>query len=280
MVLCWLSIDPMADFVNYQSPYVMSDNNPVLNVDEYGLGILNAIGNLFKRLANGIANIGVTCECNKRTEQESLRDAFGRSDPSLNPFGGGSNSKPTPSPPPTGGEGRPVVDPIDNLNPAGIAMNSNDIQVPEINIPIPASYSQPTPSKPRPTPIPIIGYRARVSFNRDIEFGNSSSKLNTSHTEKTLRDLIKTLVDYPQLLVLISANVSVITDQSINRDTGMRVDGQEGTIGSLQSARARAIQRFLTKHGVNSKQILIGNGAIKTDGSNPDATFKLINPNK
>ncbi len=37
------TMDPMTDFVNHQSPYAMANNNPVANVDEYGLGILNAI---------------------------------------------------------------------------------------------------------------------------------------------------------------------------------------------------------------------------------------------
>jgi RHS repeat-associated protein len=250
-------IDPMADFVNYQSPYVMSDNNPVLNVDEYGLGILNAIGNLFKRLANGIANIGVTCECNKRTEQESLGDAFRRSDPSLNPFGGGSNSKPTPSPPPTGGEGRPVVDPIDNINPAGIAMNTNNIQVPEINIPAPRfSFSIDNNRLLEGNPI-----------NISVRFESNSEKLksdasNKAINDKTLNDLLKTLTDYPHIMLLIQGDVSNKNNPTWQEDTDIRINDGRGTVGQLQLSRAKAIKKFLVKRGIDPNRLSVGKGVI------------------
>lgn len=61
--------DPMADFVNYQSPYVANDNNPVLYVDEYGLGIFNVIGNLFRRAKNGIGRLfSNKCDCGRGGE--------------------------------------------------------------------------------------------------------------------------------------------------------------------------------------------------------------------
>ncbi|WP_317047321.1 RHS repeat domain-containing protein, partial [Flavobacterium branchiophilum] len=131
-------VDPMADFVNYQSPYVISDNNQVLNVDEYGLGILNVIGNLFKRLVGAIGSIGNDCSCNKYT-QESVGRAWRRADfPNLNKkindlFNGNGKSKPTPIS--TVEEERQPVIGI-NLDPIGIKMNDNfNIQAPEINIP-------------------------------------------------------------------------------------------------------------------------------------------------
>jgi RHS repeat-associated protein len=283
-IVRFTTIDPMADFVNYQSPYVFSDNNPVMNIDDDGLGILNVVGNLFKRLVGAIRSIGNDCSCNKYV-QESIARAWDRPDfPKVNNFiynlfDGSNSNNSTPTPSSIGREGRPQVVGIDTINPSGIAINNNiDIQAAEINIPTPRSS---TPS-PRPTPIPIIGNRDRIRFNRNVEFGNSSTKLNTPHTEKTLRDLIKTLVDYPQLIVFISANVSINTDQLLthNRDTGVRIDGENGTLGGLQLARAKAIQRFLIKRGVSPKQIIIKEGKIKTDGSNPDATFNLINPKK
>ena len=48
------TIDPLADIANYQSPYVVADNNPVVHVDIHGMGILNVLGNLWKRLKRGV----------------------------------------------------------------------------------------------------------------------------------------------------------------------------------------------------------------------------------
>ena len=47
----------MADFVNYQSPYAVADNNPIAYVDVYGLG--SGIGDWLRRLFGG------GCSCKK-----------------------------------------------------------------------------------------------------------------------------------------------------------------------------------------------------------------------
>ncbi|WP_417943019.1 DUF6443 domain-containing protein [Flavobacterium sp. RS13.1] len=268
------AIDPMADFVNYQSPYVFSDNSPIMNIDDDGLGILNVIGNLFRRLRNGIIDIACN-SCNPHRE-EDLITSWKNPDFGWYVSNKGSSRRYEKNDNTEEGKGRNPVEGID-LAPVGITTGGNGIESPEINIPTRHIAS---PSSRRRPPIPIIGNRAIVSFNRAIEFENSSTKLNTPHTEKTLRDLIKTLVDYPQLIVSISANVAIKTDMPLTRDTGVRMDGKDATIGDLQSARAKSIQRFLIKRGVNPKQILIKDGKIKTDGSNPDATFNLINTKK
>lgn len=44
----FINIDPLADIVNYQSPYVMADNNPIYYVDIHGLQ--SRPGNWFQRL--------------------------------------------------------------------------------------------------------------------------------------------------------------------------------------------------------------------------------------
>jgi len=44
----FMTIDPLADFVNYQSPYVIADNNPILYIDVHGLN--SRPGNWFQRL--------------------------------------------------------------------------------------------------------------------------------------------------------------------------------------------------------------------------------------
>ena len=54
--------DPMADFVNYQSPYVMADNNPVKYIDLYGLGKKKCgwLCRFFNRLIYGKKNVTPT----------------------------------------------------------------------------------------------------------------------------------------------------------------------------------------------------------------------------
>ena len=73
-------IDPIADLNHFESPYALADNNPVYFVDEYGLGVFNAIGNLWKRLKNVIHNAFVDCPGQKRRESESVAMAFRRPD--------------------------------------------------------------------------------------------------------------------------------------------------------------------------------------------------------
>ena len=274
-------IDPMADFVNYQSPYVMSNNNPIINVDEYGLGIFNVIGNLFSRLWGFISNIGNPCSCNSRT-QESVGGAWSRPDfPGVNAFindlfsGDGRNRNIVR---PTSGVKQRTKEEGTIINPAGLVIGDNTIGSQNVNIPIPATQNLKL-SKPKSKRIPMLGNRKTAIFNRDIEFESSSSKINISLTEKTLRDLVKTLIDYPQLIVSISANVAVVTDKPINSDTGIRVDGQNGTVGGLQLARATAIRHFLISRGVNPKQVSIGLGVIRINEGDPGATFKLTKSN-
>ncbi|MEN2402575.1 DUF6443 domain-containing protein [Flavobacterium sp. MC2016-06] len=268
----FLVIDPMADFVNYQSPFVFSDNNPVSNVDEYGLGIWNLVVNLFQRLFGAIGSLGNDCSCNKYT-QEDIGHAFRRADfPKLNEAIKDIWDRIIPP-----GRRPPIIGitlkPVDLVE-----FDDADFERPENHISKTTSNPPPPPRKKRE--IEPIKYKEGKTFNKEIEFGNSSSKLDPVHTEKTLRDLIKTLVDYPYLIVSISTNVSIIAPSGmvINSKTGAPVDGKSGTLGGLQSARTLAIQNFLIKRGVKPKQIIVKPGKIKTDGTNPDASFRVTNP--
>ncbi|WP_339883467.1 DUF6443 domain-containing protein [Polaribacter vadi] len=98
------TIDPLTDIANYQSPYVIADNNPVVFVDIHGLGILNVLGNLWRRLKNAVKN--VSRECNQPSGEESLFDSWRKPDfPGINKLineafkgkGGNKKSKDKPS---------------------------------------------------------------------------------------------------------------------------------------------------------------------------------------
>lgn len=249
-------VDPMADFVNYQSPYVISDNNPVLNVDEYGLGIFNVIGNLFSRLVGAIGSIGNDCSCNKYT-QESVGQAWRRADfPKLNEkindlFSGSGKSKPTPTS--TGGEGRPPAVGI-NLDPVGITMNDNiNIQAPEINIPTPRNLS-------RENNYGVLPTGTKIDIN--VRFKASSGVIDAGLSSDDLNSLLKTLVDYPQILLLIQGNVSNSGAPNMDKNTVIKIDNGQGKVGELQLLRAKAIKRFLVKNGIDPTRLSVGQGSI------------------
>ncbi|MBD3582197.1 DUF6443 domain-containing protein [Flavobacterium selenitireducens] len=273
------TMDPMADFTSYQSPYVVSDNNPVLNMDEDGLGFFNVIVNLLKRLWGAIQSIGNDCSCNKYT-QESVRGAWIRPDfPVINEwlsdvFDGGGNKRQTKK------ESKPVKDrdKLTALDMDGAGLVEGDNSISNVDITIPR-FVTPTP-RPKIKPVPTLDNKPieiGKTYNRHIQFAGNSSTLNLPLTERTMRDMLKTLKDFPQVHFMISTSVSVSSGRGATLNSLTTVDGKTGTLGGLMSARANAIYKFLIRRGVKPKQLSIGVGKIKTDGSQPDATFTVTN---
>ena len=76
----WLSVDPLMEKYPNISPYVYVSNNPIVAIDPDGRGILNVIGNIFKRATRSISNL-ITGDCNCRREKETIGDAWRRPDP-------------------------------------------------------------------------------------------------------------------------------------------------------------------------------------------------------
>ena len=75
----WLSTDPLAEKYKNLSPYIYVGNNPIVAIDPDGRGILNVIGNLFRRAKNGIKNIFCsTCDPHR---EESVYQSWKNPDP-------------------------------------------------------------------------------------------------------------------------------------------------------------------------------------------------------
>ncbi|MGV0996423.1 RHS repeat-associated core domain-containing protein [Empedobacter falsenii] len=263
------TIDPMADFVNYQSPYVMADNNPVIYEDVYGLGIINAIGNLLKRVFNGIAGAIIprsmqSCSCNYKTK-ESLGDAFRRPDFPGRGSNSSSRSPSSSSSTPSNGNNK-AVSTID-IPEAGLAINdfspeiSGNINIPNLSSQIPSKASNGANLFQE-----VVNRPTNNRIDMSIDFDNKSTNIRKSPlNEKALNDLVQVLQADAKLRVLIlgnvwSSNPSKTTDQTMGV-----INGSAGTVGDLKVGRARAVEAFLIERGVDPKRVRVGSGRTGSD---------------
>ncbi len=248
--------DPMQVFDMWQSSYAYANNNPVLYQDEYGLGILNVIGNLFQRTIHFVTNIfNNECRCSQSFPGESIGDAFRRPD---FPSNGGGRSRGNSNPSPQNNTPTQSVSAIAS-NTAGVILPDFSNNFPEIN-----PSAMPSPNilgrNRNPDDIARPPLPTNVEFRRNIEFNqNSTSFYDRALTEKTLYDLISTLQEHAELRLIISGN-STYTQ---NDNFGVKIDGKDGTVGSLKLGRAGAIKKLLIKKGINPSRILIKKGKEK-----------------
>ncbi|WP_264524260.1 DUF6443 domain-containing protein [Flavobacterium sp. N502536] len=258
-------IDPMADFVNYQSPYVVSDNNPIYNVDEYGLGILNVLGNIFRRIGNGIKQVINGKDCSCVVKEDSLYKSW--IDPDF-PSSGGGRSKPVYVKKTEESRETPGKIPELTLGSTGLVIGDNpEPKTSEFDIPTP-----PVPSFTKSVTPPL--YKAGKIININVRFNPNSSILNSSASDKTLNDLLKTLTDYPQILLLIKGNVSIANNPDWKSDTDIAINGGRGTVRDLQLLRAKAIKQFLVKRGIDPNRLSVGAGVLGKDTKSASAVSR------
>lgn len=246
--------DPMADFINYQSPYVVSDNNPVLYVDEYGLGIFRAIGNLFSRGAFAVKKLfsGKNCNCSQ-FQGESLADAWSQPDfPALsNLFSGngrrnnGNNSNSTATEKPFKGDMVTAIgiQPIENATP--------NFNLPEISIPVHVD-NKPEVKKPR---VPVFrGNKIPAGTSIELNFRFVASEFKPEGSDsnlKILNDLVKTLKEYPELKIVIEGNMKTFDADS---DIFKSNEG-EMSVSKFKSERAKAFMKLLQNKGISPSRL-------------------------
>ncbi len=246
--------DPMADFVNYQSPYVASDNNPVLYRDEYGLGILNVIGNLFRRAKNGVKRIfsGKNCNCGGR--EESIAESWEKPD-----FGWYGSDK---------GSSRsykvvrePFMGELQNyltLQPF------KALQPPTVNFKLPMMFED-----------------FDFILNVNISFKSSSDVIRDSKKNNEVFDyILKTLKEYPQITLFIRGNgVFDKPNVIMNRDSQAYLNNISTTVSALMLARARAIEAYLIRNGIDWRRIKVAEGDVlnnKGRGNNSIINFRNV----
>jgi RHS repeat-associated protein len=258
--------DPMADFINYQSPYVASDDNPVLYRDEYGLGIFNVIGNLFRRAKNGVKKLfsGNNCDCGGR--EESISDSWRREDfPAINEalsnlFSGngrrnsGNNSNSTATEKPFRGDMVTAIDiqPIENATP--------NFNLPEIRTYV-YDTNKPEVKKPRKPKFRGSPVEANSTLNLNITFQRSRYLVEpTDSNLKIINDLVKTLKEYPEIKIVISGNM-----WSRDPDNAV-VNTMEGetSVVNFKSERAKAILKILQGKGIPASRIQTKPGNSKS----------------
>lgn len=281
----FMVIDPMADFFNNQSPYSMANNNPVQNVDYYGLGIFNAIGNIFKRIGRGIGSL-FNCGCLGNGEIESVREAFIRSD---NILPERKKRKPKARKPAPSNRTRPGplygVRSVGSPDAQGISLaGTPDFSTTSLASPISIPNFKPTPAPTRralPLPGPSDNDLASLNVNVNVPFKINSSRIDRENISglsiEMIQKIVNTLKEYPQIKIAIDANYGS-DSSSHTTSTLVNYDGSplgKAKIGHILSKRATKIIDLLTKAGVSGNQLIKGNGTISNSG--PVVKFKVIN---
>ena len=252
------TLDPMAVFTPGISPYTYADDNPVNNVDYYGLGKEERIKRRMERQ-------------NRRRIRKAHRDA--------KPEGKGNKYNPNfitygpHEPRSASGGGIPYAAPLILGPPAGnyelITSNEN---IPMLEVKIP----DPLPLEHNIYDLPIPQYRDKdfpAAISVDLPFEINSYELDEDKAGKLLSDLIKSLQDYPQLQILIMVNTA----------DGYHVPGKlygsskevldQHGIRELMNNRANAIYQYLIRKGVNPSQLKYGPGKHYDDPSKRKAVF-------
>nr|WP_255350300.1 RHS repeat-associated core domain-containing protein [Flavobacterium sp. 316] len=270
----FMVMDPMADFVNYQSPYVANDNNPVLYRDEYGLGILNVIGNLFRRAKKGIKRIFSGNNCNCGGKEESISGSWRREDfPKLNKTisdlfsGSGKRNKSS--------NNQSLVEPTfrgEEQYAVEIEEIVSNIIVPEISN---YKYYIPPKDKSKKTKEPRIPVfqgrkvRANTTINLNITFMASRYLVEPTNSNlKIINDLVKTLKEYPEVKIIIEGNM--LTNNADN-DVVKTLEG-DISVSNFKSERAKAIVKMLQNHGISPSRITTKPG--DSNSMSIDAQFK------
>ncbi len=257
--------DPMAVFTPGISPYSYADDSPVNNIDYYGLGTPTWL----RKVRNFVAPIfgyrGMGKNINYRWQKHTRLGFIQKPKKATH----ASRTTNTITSTPREEIEIPFLEPKEAYIPTG---------EPDLNMTF-RPLSPPTPEY-RGNPIPPD---KPYTFSASINFEFKSDRYDLEGTEKTLSDLVKTLIDYPQLEVIICGNawgdVSNVTNSTDVWDRNSRLNGTPSTLGGLAGARAVAIKKYLEGKGISSSRIKAWRGNVYPDSKRGQSTsFELKNP--
>ncbi len=244
----FMVIDPMADFVTYQSPYVMADNNPVYFVDEYGFGKCGWLCRTFNKLVFGKDKL-IKQDVNKGRLKSKYSQGTGwvRNDKKPKEDKEGCTDCGAPKTRlnlPNFDFGNSGIGQVDgpNFGPTIV----NPLETPE----------RPTPRRDGIFRVPTVAGQS-LTTPVNVRFtGNQGTILNRNHpvSQRTLTALLATLTADPNLSILISSNYFT------TGSTAWPAAQQRGN--AQNSARANAIRAFLEQNGIDPSRINIGQGTL------------------
>jgi len=270
----FMVVDPMTDFFNNQSPYVMANNNPVGYVDLYGFGIWNWLKAVGSKVGNSVKKLFSGNQCACSSSGDSLAQAWRRPD-NIFPISSSrkrkrrNRRKATTSTTSVvdNSPNIPNVDASIGLSPLVLATQ----QLPElgvlnsrpVKVPIPPPINRIVDDvNESDTAAPIIDINFNIPFKK-----NSTTLQDGSGAIKILSDLVKTLKEYPQMKIIVEGTFGIDgwTNQQkkgVNLQTTVPVNGGKGPIEWLTGGRANAIIKILKGQGIDAKQLIKGNGII------------------
>ncbi|OED41228.1 hypothetical protein AB832_03385 [Flavobacteriaceae bacterium (ex Bugula neritina AB1)] len=273
----FMVIDPMADFINNQSPYMFAYNNPIQFIDEYGLGgctecsffgkIFRAIGSIFRKDDPSKENNSIAAGNTKRNQSR----ATGRKKPKRKKQKG--TTPPPPNPDPSGAVQKDAFA-VAKFDIQSLVLEQS--QLPEIvEIPDPRPT---TPNITLPGGVPrVIAAGSNISVPTHIQFtGDGTDLAIDAMTKRTLNAIIKTLTDYPQIKLEVYVNYTGVN--SLRSDPNF-----EQRVSSQTNKRGRKIVEFLIRRGVNPNRVRARQGETIFEKRKQNNTrrntqnFKIIN---
>ena len=241
----FMNIDPMADFVNYQSPYVVADNNPVAFIDLYGLGKNGKCGffcRLFNRAVYGKNNVF-------RSGPNKGRRKKGRSR--------GTSLVYSPSGPNSNGSNTDDDDDDNDSETGSTRVNINFSDFTTSIAGVQGPNFGPTFATAKEEDVRFKGKKiednTRLTVPAGIEFGGKNGNkfdTNLNINNKTLNAIVKTLKDYPHVKLFMLINRFKERHSSVTNNEAAEKDRLRGI-----SIRARSIIQFLESKGINPNRI-------------------------
>ncbi|WP_103864248.1 DUF6443 domain-containing protein [Aquimarina sp. I32.4] len=258
----FMVVDPMADFINNESPYSLANNNPIQFIDDFGFGKCGWLCRTVNKILFGKNNLlpdGTRekkfsrATGNRRNNEKKKKGTINRTDPP--------------------GTVQKDAYAVTNFNPVSIV--AQPLELPQLSLP---DIQTPNPRQPAIPQFEGREFRTRINVPTHIQFtGDGTNLAIDAMTKRTLNAIIKTLVDYPQVKLEVYVNYTGVN--SLRNDPNF-----EQRARSQSSKRGRKIVEFLVRRGVSPGRVRARQGEVifekRKQGNTRRNTqnFRIINP--
>jgi hypothetical protein len=185
---------------------------------------------------------------------------------------------------PTSSPSNNTLDPIDNEPSFDLTIRKPKIEFDIPNLQIP-DWTPDANSDPDPNPVfrgETIPIGKKINYSERIQFDIKTDRFtNTDVVKAQLGDLVKLLMHNTGVSVYIAGNsfapdgITGNGPDALNQPTSL--NGTKTTLGTLMSARARAVYNFLVGQGVNPRQLIYGTGNVMSGKGGLSVSFEIRN---